>query len=60
MRDGWNRAAAVLDLSAEVVEALVCKAIPGAKVVRFQTVEGLANTKNNAFWFCEKCLSVYN
>lgn len=45
MRSGWNRATAVLDLSTEVVEALVGKAIPDAKVVAFETVEGgLANT----------------
>jgi|GEM_PF-357552 Predicted aminoglycoside phosphotransferase len=45
MRSGWNRATALLDLNTEVVEALVGKAIPDAKVVRFQAVEGgLANT----------------
>lgn len=45
MRSGWNRATAVLDLSTEVVEALVCEAIPEAIVVAFEPVEGgLANT----------------
>lgn len=45
MRSGWNRATAVLDLTTEVVEALVGKAIPDAKVVGFQAVDGgLANT----------------